>query len=57
MSFVSGKPNSVGFNLSGNDVNSIENDPHKLLGSRLCFSGKQEDVFGSVTQVPFCHPA
>ena len=48
MSIVSGKPKSVGFILSGNDVNSIENDPHKFLGSHLCFSGKQGEVFGSV---------
>ena len=50
LSIVSGKPTPIVFNLSGNDVNSIENEPHKFLGSHLNFSGKQEEdlVFDSV---------
>ena len=45
LSIVSGKPTSITYKLSTNDVNCIENDPHRFLGSHLCFSGKQEDVY------------
>ena len=33
------------FKLGDNNGNSIENDPHKFLGSHLSFSGKQGDIF------------
>ena len=48
LSIVGGKPQSVMFNLADDVLDTLENEPHKFLGSTLTFQNKQSDIYDIV---------
>ena len=47
-SFSSGKPTAITFNLVGNAIETIEQDPHKFQGSQITFYGKPEEAYNYI---------
>ncbi len=45
---VSGKPTPVIFTLDNIDMETIQSNPHKFLGSQITFSGKQSEICNHV---------
>ncbi len=48
LSLSSGKPNAIVFNLNNIPLDTLDNSPHKFLGSTVTFSGKQSEIFNVV---------
>ncbi len=48
LSLVSGKPTAVSFHLDNTPLDTLDNSPHKFLGSNITFSGKQAETYKCV---------
>ena len=47
-SITSGKPTPVYFKIGEHEIITLQEGPHKFLGSRLTFNGKQSDIYNLV---------
>ena len=50
ISIVSGKSTSIDFYINDDRILTLEEEPHKFLGSFITFSGKQNDIYEIVSK-------
>lgn len=48
LSISSGKSSAVSFYIENDVISTLDQEPHKFLGSTITFSGKQKDVLSTV---------